>query len=53
MAKGKLMRELLIHHLRYEIDMLRCTFGRLHNPLLHECDKSAPSSNRSAFMLGI
>ena len=34
MAKGKLnqsregMRELLIHHLRYEIDMLRCTFGR-------------------------
>jgi hypothetical protein len=47
MAKGKLnqsregMRELLIHHLRYEIDMLRCTFGRLHNPLLHECDKNA------------
>jgi hypothetical protein len=47
MAKGKLnqsregMRELLTHHLRYEIDMLRCTFGRLHNPLLHECDKNA------------
>jgi hypothetical protein len=46
MAKGKLnqsregMRELLIHHLRYEIDTLRCTFGRLHNPLLHECDKN-------------
>jgi hypothetical protein len=47
MAKSKLnqsregMRELLTHHLRYEIVMLRWTFARFRAPMSHENEKNA------------